>query len=363
MSPLRERIRTDEEPVELPPRLRVVGRELIKPNGQPIWLRGPNFGAFNDDDEQQAPVVRSRGANCVRAALRWWGIWGKGDEPNPDCRDNDAFAFVHRAKFQTWLGRLEACAAASMWTVPFIDSNCGQGGTNDAKDIAYCDPYAVWGSDGHNFYTDEGMLRMFATVVWPAVAARLRTVARVGMLEIHPEPAHHRDEKWRPIIARAQKMMIEGIRSVDADTPILVGAMPGYSIYRVEDHYLALREAFGGTLPPGLVWTGNLLGGYTTDPPKFDSGLGHLVDLREKYDVSVFVQQVGRDSRDDPDLTCLRHAVSALKEAKVGYTWWEWRQHGSDPGGMALNYPDENGNWIAKDNELAVMEENWSTNA
>jgi hypothetical protein len=348
--------------LELPARLRVQGRDLIKPNGARVWLRGPNFGAFNDDDEQQCPVVADKGANAIRMALRWWGTWGKGDDPNPDCRDDRAFAFLDRTKFETWLGRLGACAAAGMWSVPFIDSNCGQGGTNSAADVAYCDPYGHFGAAGHNFYTDAGMRKMYAEVVWAAVAARLRVIARIGMLEIHPEPAHHRPSSWKPLVAQVQKACIDAIRAVDPDTPILVGAMPGYSIFRVEEGYLELRELFGGTLPPNLVWTGNLLGGYVTDSQQFDSGLQHLTDLRDKYDACVFVQQVGRDSQDDPTLDLMRHAVSALKEAQVGYTWWEWRQNGAHPDGMGLNYPDpETGQWISKDDEIAVMADNWAS--
>lgn len=345
---------------ELPPRLRCVGRDLVKPNGKKIWLRGVNFGAFNDDEEQECVPVRAMNANALRAALRWWGTWGKGAEPNPDCRDNDAFAFLNREKLQTWHGRLAAAAANDLWSVAFIDSNCGQGGTNSAEDIAYCDRYGRWGAAGHNFYTDESMLRTYAGIVWPAAAARLRTMSRVGLLEAHVEPAHHRPDSWIPRVAQVYKAVIEGIRSVDADTPILCGAMPGYSSFRAEDGLLALREAFGGTLPPGLVWTVNLLNSYVTDREQFDRGLGHLVDLTEKYDIPGFVQQVGRNSRDDVDLACMRHAVDALKEAQIGYTWWAWRVHSTDPGGKGLNYlRDDGAGWIAKDNEIALLADSW----
>jgi hypothetical protein len=347
--------------LELPPRLRCEAGQLVKPSGKPIWLHGVCFGAWWEDDEQDCPGIATLGANALREALRFWGTWGKGEGANPDCRDDKAYAFVNREKVQTWLGRIQAASAAGLWSVPFIDSNCGQSGTNSPEDIAYCDPYGTWGASGHNFYTDEGMLKMYAEVVWPSVAARLRTMSRIAMLEIHPEPAHQRPDSWRPRIVHVQKTIIDAIRLVDADTPILVGAMPGYSISSVKDHYLALRDAYGGMLPEGLVWTGNLLGGYTADPPKFDRGLQHLVDLREKYGATVFVQQVGRESDLDPDLACMRHAVAALREANVGYTWWEWKQHASQPDGLGLNYPDPDieGAWIAKTNELAILADDW----
>lgn len=356
MRAMRGMVRDDE----LPARLRCEGGELVKPNGKPIWLHGVNFGAFNHDDEQDCAPIAARGANALRVALRWWGTWGKGDEPNPDCRDDKAFAFVNRDKLNIFSGRIAAAGAAGLWSIPFIDSNCLQGGTNSPEDIAYCDPYGVWGAAGHNAYTDEGMLRMFATVVWPAMAARLRMFARVGMLEFHPEPAHHRPDSWRPRVAQVHKAILDAVRAVDPDTPVLLGSHPGYSVYQAENGLLALKDAYGGTLPGNLVWTGNLLNSYVTDSAQFDRGLRHLVDLREKHDVPVFVQQVGRNSRDDPDLSLMRHAVEGLREANVGYTWWEWKQGNPDPGGKGLNYPDEDGKWIEKEDELDVLSDAWA---
>ena len=109
---------------ELPPRLRCSGGELLKPNGQPIILRGVSFGSWGEDSGDDAPQVKALGANCVRIALRWWGRHGSNPE-DVDSRDNDGVAFLKRENVAKWLDMITACSAAGMWVIPFIDSNCG----------------------------------------------------------------------------------------------------------------------------------------------------------------------------------------------------------------------------------------------
>lgn len=343
---------------ELPSRLRFDGGRMIKPNGNEIILKGVNFGSWGEDDPNDCPYIQSLGANCIRIALRFWGKWGTEVRENPDCRDNDAFAFMNRDKINHWLNMIESASAAGMWTVPFIDSNCGQSGTNTPEDVAYCDPKGTWGANGHNFYTDPSMRRLYAQIVWPTVAARLRLIPRVAMLEIHPEPAHGRGPEWAPLVAQVQKEVIDGIRSVDTDTPILLGARNGYSNALMEEALLALRDAFGGTLPTGLCWTGNLLNQWVVDPPRFDKAMHRLTKLRDDFNVPIYLQQVGRNSSEDPGLTFMRRAIEKMNEARAGFAWWQWKQNTSNPGNMGLNYKTPDGaGWIAKQDEISLLSE------
>lgn len=349
----------------LPARLRVDAHgEILKPNGDPIFLHGPCFGSWGEDSEDQCQPIKDMGANNLRINLRWWGTWGTGVRSNPDSRDNDAFALLNRAKLQTYFGQIKTAGTVGLWTNPFIDSNCGQSGTNSPEDIQYCDPYGTWGERGHNFYTDPAMRKIFATVVWQAVAAALRPFPHVGMLEIHPEPAHHRDETWAPLVAAVQKECIDAIRVVDQDTPILVGPREGYDNRYVEECLLALTEAYGGTLPGNLIFTGNLLNQYTTDPHRFDKAVTRFVKLRETYGVAVYVQQLGRNSSEDPGLKYMKRAVQVLRDNNIGYAWWQWRQNTSNPGNMGLNFKDpadpSGMSWIPKEDELAVLREAWA---
>jgi hypothetical protein len=350
----------DDPPSELPARLKCVDGQLVKPNGDPIFLHGLNFGNFDEDDENDCPFIRDMGANALRECLRYWGKWNAPGKPNPDCRDIDSFATLKREKLSLWHGRIASAGQNKLWSVPFIDSNCGQSGNNTEEDIAYCDPYGAWGAPGHNFYTDPAARRLFATIVWPAVAARLRTMARIGMLEPHPEPAHGRDESWAPLVAQVQWDCIQGIRSVDPDTPILVGPRQGYDSRYLEECYQALKAL--GPLDPNLVFTGNLLNQWVTDPPRFDKAVQRMKNLRDEHGVCVFVQQLGRNSSEDPDGSLLKRAIEKLREANIGYTLWQWKQNTSNPGNMGLNYKTPDGvGWILKQNEVDILKADWIT--
>jgi hypothetical protein len=341
---------------DLPPRLRCVDGRLIKPNGSEIFLRGPCFGSWGEDQAEDATAIRAMGANCLRVCLRWWGRYGSGNGHSIDSRDNDGFAFLLRANVQRWFDQITQAAAAGLWVIPFIDTNCGQSGTNSPEDVAYCDPHGTWGALGHNFYTDAGMLRVFASIVWPAMALRLRPIARIAMLEIHPEPAIGRGPRWAAAVARVQRECIEDIRRMDPDTPILVGGREGYDIRQVEEAFDAL-----GPVDSQLVWTGNLLNPWVRDPARFDEGLAHLTRLRAERGACVFVQQLGRNSAEDEDLVLMQRAVDRMREENIGYNWWQWRQNTADPGKMGLHYKTRDGaGWIEKTGEVELLTRAWS---
>lgn len=364
---------TPPAPPPLPPRLSVsADGEILKPNGEPIFLHGPCFGSWGEDDAADCPAIRALGANSLRINLRWRGKWGTDVRANPDSWDPDAFAFINPAKRKIWLSQIAAAAQAALWSVPFIDSNCGQSGTNTPEDVAYCDPYGTWGAVGHNFYTDAALRATFA-VVWGNVAKILRTMPHVGLLEIHPEPAHHRDESWSPLVAKVHRECIDAIRAAEAalgdpvGTPILVGPREGYDNRYMEECLLALRDAYGGTLPGNLVFTGNLLNQYTVDPHRFDKAVARYNALRADYGVGVYCQQLGRNSSEDVDLALMRRAIQVMRENRIGYAWWQWKQNTANAGNMGLNYKDPNDptglSWIAKHDEQALLAEDWGGTA
>lgn len=342
-----------EAPDELPIRLRCEGGQLVKPNGQVLRLRGVSFGSWGEDDPADAVQVQELGADVVRVALRWWGRHGS-KPAEVDARDNDGFALLRRTHVAHWLDMITACSAQGLWTIPFIDSNCIQSGTQDAETRLYCDPYGSWGAAGRNGLTDPAMRRIFAEVVWPAAAARLRTVAKVAMLELQPEMLDGRGPEVAAAVRDFYRQVIAGVRSVDPDTPVMIGARDGYNIEHVAEAYLPERS--------DVVYTGNLLNQYVVDPDKFDAGLAALVRLRDEKGVPIFVQQIGRKTGGDRNLQHMSRAVGRMDDEDVGYAWWQWKQNTSAPDEYALNYkaPDGPG-WVAKSDELALLAEAWST--
>jgi hypothetical protein len=338
------------EASELPPRLKVDGAQLLNPKGKPIKLRGINLGCVGEDGPQDATSIAALGANCARVALRFWGHYG---DPAVDARDNNGFAFLRHASFTDWIDKITACSEAGLWVIAFIDSNCGQSGTQNAQTVAYCDPYRTWGAPGRNFYTDASMRRLFTQIVWPAAAARLRTIARIALLEVHPEPAVGRGPEYAAAVARVQLEAIAAIREVDSDTPFLLGARDAYDIMLCEEAWLAERH--------DCVYTGNLLSGWVTNPDKFDRGLAALTAMRDARNVPIHVQQLGRKTSDDRDLAHMRRALDKMTEAGVGYAWWQWKQNTSSPDGYGLNFKTDDGNgWTQKTDELAALEQVWS---
>jgi hypothetical protein len=336
---------------DLPVRLRCSGGELLKPNGQRVLLHGPTFGSWGEDDPLDVADVKAMGANAVRIALRWWGHHGS-NPTEVDSRDNDGFAFLKRGNVQKWFDMILAASAAGLWVIPFIDSNCGQSGTQDPDTIRYCDPYGVWGAQGRNFITDPAMRATFAQVVWPAMAAKLRTVSKIALLELQPEMQDGRGPEVAAGVRDFYRQVIAGVRSVDADTPFLIGARDGYSIDLCDEAWLQERS--------DVCYTGNLLSGWVTNPEKFDRGLGALTRMRDERGVPVFVQQLGRKTGDDRDLAFMRRAVEKMYEARTGYCWWQNKQNTSNPDEYALNFKNPAGaGWVRKANEVAVLEEAW----
>lgn len=333
----------------LPPRLHCEGTRLIKPNGKQLILRGVNLGCPGEDSATDPAEIAALGANCVRIKFPWWGEFSG---PEIDGRDNDGFAFLSRAHFTDWIDKITAASAAGLWVIPFIDSDCGQSGTQKPSSFGYCDPHGTWGARGRNFYTDQSMRRLFAQIVWPAAAARLRTIAQIALLEIHAEPAGDRGPEYTPLVSQVQRDIIAAVREVDADTPFLLGARGGYAIKCCDEAFLEERT--------DCVYTGNLLDQWVVNPEKFDDGLAYLTDMRDARQVPVFVQQLGRESAHDPDGSLMRRALARMEEEGVGATWWQWRQHGTGANGYALNYRETaHGPWLQKADELEALRQAW----
>jgi hypothetical protein len=345
--------------IELPPRLRIDGARIIRPNGNDFLGRGVSLGNFWLDTPQDAAAIAALGCNLVRPCLRWWGLWGPGtagtgggNRKAIDSRNNDAYSFINREHFQNWLDIVIACSAAGMWVAPFIDSNCGQNGTQTPEDLTYCDPYSLFGAEGRNFWTDKPMRKLYATV-WQTIAQALRMIPRIAWLEIQPEPLGHM--KKRPEMAGPcrdfYRYMMDAIREVDADTPFLTGAYGGYEIKFCDAAYLPERG--------DVIYTGNLLNQYVKDPAKFDESLAYLTAMRDERNVPIWVQQMGRRTSEDPDLSKMRHALQKMKDNNVGYAWWAWKQNTGQADQYALNYEDDDnkGVWIAKENEQALLAE------
>jgi hypothetical protein len=329
---------------ELPPRLRVDGPRILKPNGHEFFGRGVSFGSFGEDEAQDVPDVQALGANLVRIPLRWWGLHGSVDV---DSRDNVGYAFLKRANVQRWLEIILTAAGSGLWVVPGIDSNCLQSGTQSPDMIRYCDPYGVFGAGGRNLLSDKPTVKLFAAV-WQAVAAALRPISHVAMLELLPEPLDGRPADTAAPLSAFYRYLIDAVREVDTDTPILLGARNAYDIELCAEAHLPERG--------DCIYTGNLLSGKVTDPAKLRSGIAALSKMRASRAAPVWCQQLGRKSGADPTLSHMRSALGQMEDAGIGFAWWQWKQNTSAADEYALNFKDPAGaGWVAKLEEQALL--------
>lgn len=305
-----------------PPRLAVRGQDIVGPDGQPILLRGWNWGHWAQIELQDAAENAAQGANAVRIPLRYWGNYpGKG----VDSREDNATATAGLAPAN--IAKLDqivrAASAAKLWIVLFLDSDCGQNGVMQPEQQRFCDPGGQYGANGHNFWTDAAMRQKFIAA-WRFVASRYKDTPYLGLFEPLPEPNPHGSPGGQIKAFYAEVMA--AIREVAPGVPLLIG---GRSY-----HAQAIEEVFD----PGwkdVVYTGNLFlhakAGSADDASlaEFRDRLKRLVDLRAKHNVPVFVQQVGVRSNEDPQRRALREMMQALVSSRVGFTYWDYRGAGN----------------------------------
>jgi hypothetical protein len=316
-----------------PARLTVQGNALVDPSGRPVQLRGWNWGHWGTAQPQDAADNAKQGANAVRIPLRWWGFYGRR---GVDSRDDAAIATagIDPAHLRALDAMVQRASDAGLWIVLFVDSDCGQNGTQDARQRAYCDPQGRY-PHGHNFWSDADARRRFIGV-WRFLAQRYRDVPRLGLFEPLPEP--NPPDIAPTAITTFYDEVMRNVRPLAPGVPFLIGGRR----YRAE----ALGEAWNPQWHDA-VYTANLFlhpGAHGLEG--FDRRRQELVGFRAAHEVPVFVQQVGVRSGEDPDRHGLDAMLDALAADRFGYTYWEYRG-AANPDAYGVFYRGASG-WTVK---------------
>jgi aryl-phospho-beta-D-glucosidase BglC (GH1 family) len=332
-------------PSEAPPaRLTLSGTSLLDSNRNPIMLRGFNWGNWGTAQPQDAADNASQGANAVRILLRWWGNYSS---PDIDSRSDASPGHIDPAHLALLDSYVSWATSQGLWVDLAVDSNCGQNATQDAAMQRYCDPDRQYGSNGHNFWTDPAMRTEFIEV-WQFVANRYKNTTHIAWYEVLPEP--NPPSVRQADVTEFYKQVIRAIRTVDGNTPFLVGATSAYNIKRASDAYIPDVE-----FQNKIIYTGNLFVrtglSQSANIANLSMRLQGLTDLRDSHNVPIFVQQTGSKSSEDPNNMYLDAVLSLLNSKSVPWVWWEYRDHVS-PGGYGIYYPDRDGNWILKPTRL-----------
>jgi hypothetical protein len=313
-----------------PARLTTQGSEILTPAGTSIILRGYNWGSWGTAQEQDASDNAAQGATVVRIPLRWWGIYAIS---SVDSRDDTAPGNIQPQNLAQLDEYVSWASSRHLWIDLFIDSDCGQNGTQSKAEEAYCDPSHLYGSRGDNFWTDASARQRFIKV-WEFIANRYKNTPYIGMYELLPEP--NPTGVSQASVTEFYEELIDAVHSVDPRTPFLIGANNGYDVKQASAAYIS-------TSTP-IIYTGDLFVhiGQTQSENIADlkTRLQGLLQLRSTYSVPIFVQQAGVRSSDDPAQVYESALLALLNSNHVGWAWWTYRQDGDDSNGYGVLYED-----------------------
>jgi hypothetical protein len=309
-----------------PLRLRVSGASVLDPNGDPLVLRGYNWGAWGLAQHGDAADNAAAGANHVRIPLRWWGEWRKG----VDSRMKDAEGHINPDHLRFLDKTIRWATENHLWVTLFVDSNYGQGAPNqkhhDRED---------------NFWTNERKRQEFVEV-WRFLVERYRGWAYIGAYELLPEP---RPPGITPEGVRAfYEALIPEIRALDPRTPIVIGPGDGYDLRLLDTAYTEVDS--------NVIYAGNYF--------IFGNPLSRMDDIDAfiaERNAPVWIDQVGIDANDDNEvaLKSAEKVLEALNQRDVGWAWWQFRAGTENPNSHGIYYQDGNGGWELKEHFLAIV--------
>jgi hypothetical protein len=303
-----------------PARLSVAGANVVDPAGNPIVLRGYNWGHWGTVQPKDPGAHVAAGANSVRIPLRWWGEW-KDDVDSRDT-DPDNLSHIKPGHLELLNQTIEQASAAGMWITLFVDSDHGQGA----------------GGNTNNFWTNPEMKQQFKEV-WQFLVRKYKYTPYMGAFEILPEPrpVNKTDDEVRAFYDE----MIGVIRDIDRRTPIVVGPNENYACSHLEGAYT--------TVDPKVIYTCNY---FIFDNPL--NRIGQITDFRRDHNVPVWINQVGIEGC-DTDTVALGKAdkvLDAFEKNSIGWAWWTYRLNGTNPCTHGIFHldPSEPDGWKLKKN-------------
>ncbi|GAB2812859.1 glycoside hydrolase family 5 protein [Lentzea nigeriaca] len=305
------------------PRLSVSGANVVDPAGNPIVLRGYNWGHWGTVQTQDPGDHVAAGANSVRIPLRWWGEWKDDvDSRDPDPANPSHIKAGHLALLDQ---TIEQASAKHLWITLFVDSNYGQGA----------------GGTPDNFWTDPVMKQQFKEV-WQFLVRRYKATPYMGAFEILPEPKPigQSDDQVRAFYDE----MIGVIRGIDRRTPVVVGPNDNYSCSHLEGAFT--------TADPKVIYTCNY---FIFDKPL--NRIKPITDFRTAHNVPVWINQVGVESGADDAKLKARTVLQAFEDNGIGWAWWTYRLNGTNPDTHGIYYrdPADPDGWIVKQAWLELV--------
>lgn len=177
---------------------RVQGTNIMDADGQPLVLRGANWGGWGCVDPGDARQMRDLGANCVRIAFQHDKIT---DPPDSEQIGGEGLALLD--------AMCQWAQDAGLWFI--LDYHMPPGG---------CNPFG-WNYGGANRLWRERSLQEKWIAVWTQLARRYRHHSRLLAYELLNEPLPPHDyptEDYRTLCLE----VIDALRAEDPGRPIVV---------------------------------------------------------------------------------------------------------------------------------------------
>ncbi len=319
------------DPSTMTARLTIRGNKLYDPSGKQVLLQGFNWSTYREMGAQTFPedpaTIAAMGANTVRIPLRWyWGseVPGSSDQ---ESRMTEAPGHIKPEMLALLDRHVKWATDQKLWVVLFIGS----------------DP--IWG--------DQAFLKEYSEV-WEFLANRYKDTPYIAGYEILSEP-HPKDPFTEEDVKNFYRTNIAAIRKYDTRTPTIIGAgkakgcLTGtYDVRCLEGIYLEntpnMIYTFNFYEPPQYVKTDQQTqdGVYEPYPGTFiekktgakfyvdKNYLAGLIkygaDFSAKYNVPLFVNQIGVTMITPGSEQYTTDALSLLTQNGIGFTWWLYRQ-------------------------------------
>ena len=356
------------------PRLTVSGSQILDPSGNPIILRGFNWGDWGSPLPHDAADNIAQGANYVRIPLSWYFGSGTGAT---DCKTGqDSY-----------------------------DLQSPQTGYINPTNLAAVDQEVAWATSAHlwvnlmvrggdcDFWTNPSIIPQYIQM-WQFLANRYKNTPYIGSYEIlsepHPPVTGRTHLPNEALIKSLAEQNIASIRAIDPVTPIVVGPGQVYDIRNISTMYLSgipniIYTANFFELPtyvksekgkgpdngyPNSYLDSELSSSYACTYPNEGNGnnvqmdktwlaglLTCVTNFRSQYNVPVYINQIGIFTSTKNAQQYTQDVLGLFDQNGISWTWWTYRQRpaASDPNTQAIIYKDTNGVWQTKQDWLSLI--------
>lgn len=335
-----------------PVRLKIEGKNLITPEGTTINLRGLNWGWWGTAQPEDASQAVAMSANVIRMPIRWY-FGGEGS----DIRQTDAPGHIKPEGLVLLDQYINWCVEQKLWVILFAGSDQGAGDADE------------------NYWTNAALRTEFIEM-WQFLADRYKDKPYMAAFEILSEPHPKKPATSADLLAFYEEL-IQAIREIDTETPLMIGANDHYDINQMEGVFTTVDDkiiyTFNYYLPTDYVKpdkreeAGLPIVSYPSTYNDFNGvevelNKEYLVDIlqpavqfRDNHNVPILVNQVGARSRCPGHLQYMEDVGDIFYQYQIPFTYWTYRTR-DEATEYGLYWFDKNADvYVSKPDQINLM--------